>query len=43
MGTTWERHVSYLRLPSTPEVPGAPWADVVRCEATTDLQPAQRR
>jgi hypothetical protein len=37
MGTTWERHAWYLRLPSTPDVPGAPWAGVVRCEAATDL------
>jgi len=41
MGTTWERHASYLRLPSTPDVPGAPWAGVVRCEAATDLSRAQ--
>jgi len=26
-----------VRLPSTPDVPGAPWADVLRCEAATDL------
>lgn len=37
MGTSWERHAWYLRLPSTPDVPGAPWAGVVRCEAATDL------
>lgn len=37
MGTSWERYAWYLRLPSTPEVPGAPWAGVVRCEAATDL------
>jgi hypothetical protein len=41
MGTTWERHAWYLRLPSTPDVPGAPWAGVVRCEAATDLSLAQ--
>lgn len=41
MGTTWERHAWYLRLPSTPDVPGAPWAGVVRCEAATDLSQAQ--
>jgi hypothetical protein len=41
MGTTWERHAWYLRLPSTPDVPGAPWAGVVRCEAATDLSRAQ--
>ena len=37
MGTSWERHAWYLRLPSIPDVPGAPWAGVVRCEAATDL------
>lgn len=37
MGTSWERYAWYLRLPSTPDVPGAPWAGVVRCEAAIDL------
>jgi hypothetical protein len=37
MGTSWERYSWYLRLPSTPDAPGAPWAGVVRCEATTEL------
>jgi len=41
MGTSWERHAWYLRLPSTPDGPGAPWAGVVRCEAATDLSLAQ--
>jgi hypothetical protein len=41
MGTSWERHAWYLRLPSIPDVPGAPWAGVVRCEAATDLSLAQ--
>jgi hypothetical protein len=41
MGTSWERHAWYLRLPSTPDVPGAPWAGVVRCEAATDLSVPQ--
>jgi hypothetical protein len=41
MGTTWERHAWYLRLPSVPDVPGAPWAGVVRCEAATDLSRTQ--
>ena len=41
MGTTWERHAWYLRLPSNPDVPGAPWAGVVRCEAAADLSRAQ--
>ncbi len=37
MGTSWERYAWYLRLPTTPGVPGAPWAGVVRCEAATEL------
>lgn len=41
MGTSWERHAWYLRLPLTPDVPGAPWAGVVRCEAVTDLSLSQ--
>lgn len=41
MGTSWERHAWYLRLPSTPDVPGAPWAGVVRCEAAIELSQAQ--
>jgi len=41
MGTTWERHAWYLRLPSTPDLPSAPWAGVVRCEAATDLSRTQ--
>jgi hypothetical protein len=41
MATSWERHAWYLRLPSTPDVPGAPWAGVVRCEAATDLSRPQ--
>jgi hypothetical protein len=41
MGTSWERHAWYLRLPSTPDTPGAPWAGVVRCEAATDVSLAQ--
>lgn len=40
MGTSWDRNAWYLRLPSTPNVPGAPWAGVVRCEAATDLSVA---
>jgi hypothetical protein len=34
MGTTWERHSWYLRLPCAP---GAPWAGVVRVECAADL------
>jgi hypothetical protein len=34
MGTTWERHSWYLRLPGPP---GAPWAGVVRIECAADL------
>jgi hypothetical protein len=41
MGTSWERHAWYLRLPCTPDAPGAPWAGVVRCEAATTLSRAQ--
>jgi hypothetical protein len=41
MGTSWERHAWYLRLPSVPDLPGAPWAGVVRCEAAADLSPAK--
>ena len=41
IGTSWERHAWYLRLPSTPDVPGAPWVGVVRCEAATDLSVPQ--
>jgi hypothetical protein len=37
MGTTWERHAWYLRLPCTPDTSGPPWAGIVRCEAATDL------
>jgi len=34
MGTSWRRHSWYLRLP-TPST--APWAGIVRCEASADL------
>lgn len=34
MGTTWDRHSWYLRLPA---VNGAPWAGVVRIECSADL------
>ena len=34
MGTSWDRHAWYLRLPSDP---GAPWAGVVRLECSADL------
>jgi len=36
VGTTWARHSWYLRLPGAP---GAPWAGIVRVEATADLAP----
>ena len=36
MGTTWDRHSWYLRLPGAP---GSPWAGVVRLECPAD-QPA---
>ena len=34
MGTTWDRHSWYLRLPGAP---GSPWAGVVRLECPADL------
>jgi hypothetical protein len=34
MGTSWDRHSWYLRLPGTP---GAPWAGIVRVECAADL------
>src|SRR6202035_5323324 len=41
IGLIKTHRAGYLRLPSTPDVPGAPWAGVVRCEAATDLSRAQ--
>jgi hypothetical protein len=38
MGTSWERHSWYLRLPGPP---GAPWAGVVRIECAADLTPTE--
>lgn len=37
MGTNWDRHAWYLRLPC---LPGAPWAGVVRVECSADLPTA---
>jgi hypothetical protein len=37
MGTSWDRHSWYLRLPCRP---GAPWAGVVRVECGADLDRA---
>ena len=34
MGTTWDRHAWYLRLPC---LPGPPWAGIVRVECSADL------
>ncbi|MEU0169032.1 hypothetical protein ABZ214_26875 [Streptomyces iakyrus] len=34
MGTSWDRHAWYLRLPCTP---GAPWAGIVRLECAADI------
>jgi hypothetical protein len=34
MGTSWDRHSWYLRLPGAP---GSPWAGVVRIECSADL------
>lgn len=38
MGTSWDRHAWYLRLPCTP---GAPWAGVVRLECPADIPTAE--
>lgn len=37
MGTSWDRHAWYLRLPCTP---GAPWAGIVRLECAADIPAA---
>jgi len=37
MGTSWDRHAWYLRLPCDP---GAPWAGIVRLECGADLPAA---
>ena len=38
MGTSWSRHSWYLRLPTGSD---APWAGVVRCEASDNLPPIE--
>lgn len=38
MGTSWDRHAWYLRLPCAP---GAPWAGVVRLECAADIPTAK--
>jgi hypothetical protein len=38
LGSSWERHTWYLRLPCRP---GAPWAGVVRVECSAELSAAQ--
>jgi hypothetical protein len=38
LGSSWERHTWYLRLPCRP---GAPWAGVVRVECSADLPAAE--
>jgi hypothetical protein len=38
MGTSWDRHSWYLRLPGAA---GAPWAGVVRIECSADLKPGE--
>ena len=38
MGTSWDRHTWYLRLPGAA---GAPWAGVVRIECSADLPVAE--
>ncbi len=37
MGTSWDRHAWYLRLPGPP---GAPWAGIVRLECSADIPTA---
>jgi hypothetical protein len=37
LGSSWERHTWYLRLPCRP---GAPWAGIVRVECSADLPAA---
>jgi hypothetical protein len=37
MGTSWDRHAWYLRLPGGP---GAPWAGIVRLECSADIPAA---
>ncbi|MFG1945208.1 hypothetical protein [Nonomuraea sp. NPDC048826] len=38
MGTSWRRHAWYVRLPVHALTP---WAGIVRCEASADLDPAE--
>jgi hypothetical protein len=38
LGSSWERHTWYLRLPCRP---GAPWAGIVRVECSSDLPAAE--
>jgi hypothetical protein len=38
MGSSWDRHSWYLRLPC---LPGAPWAGIVRVECSADLPAAE--
>jgi hypothetical protein len=38
IGTTWSRHAWYMRLPGPH---GSPWSGIVRCECSTDLNPAE--
>ena len=38
LGSSWERHTWYLRLPCRP---GAPWAGIVRVECSADLPAAE--
>jgi hypothetical protein len=38
LGSSWERHTWYLRLPCRP---GAPWAGVVRVECSAELSAEQ--
>jgi hypothetical protein len=38
LGSSWERHTWYLRLPCRP---GAPWAGIVRVECSADVPAAE--
>lgn len=38
MGTSWRRHAWYVRLPVHSPTP---WAGIVRCEASAELEPAE--
>jgi hypothetical protein len=41
VGTTWDRHTWYLRLPGAEGAVAAPWAGIVRIECSADLPTAE--